>query len=101
MKKQGWSASAERYTARLLRLGLVGSVLPALSDASSDNPFAAASSLTLTPSLAAIEDSDSPGATTCGKAADAAAGAIRSVAAATESRPRRRTGSASARNPSA
>ena len=71
------------------------SVLPAVSDASGDSPLAAASCSTVTPSLAATEDSDSPGATVWGNAADAAAGAA-SIVTAIEIRTLRRiAGSAS------
>jgi hypothetical protein len=44
--------------------GGISSVLPALSQASDGKPLAAASASTLRPSVAATDESDSPGATT-------------------------------------
>ena len=54
---------------------------PATSWASDESPLAAASCWTLSPSVAATEDSDSPAVTTCANAAEAADGAASIVAA--------------------
>src|SRR3984885_7837491 len=63
--------------------GGICTVEPATSPASGERPFAAASWSTVRPSAAAIEESDSPGATTWTKNAEAAAGSTRSIPATT------------------
>jgi hypothetical protein len=64
--------------------GGITSCDPVVSSAVAGRPFAVANCSTVKPSVAATDESDSPGSTTCRKAAEAVAGAIMAVAAARE-----------------